>query len=163
MSSVRVKVKCDKKELLNLRARLKNLDDWSGKAGFWQEQKHPNKKLNAAELANILEYGANYGKPGFIPPRPFIHDGAMDSLIELRSMYVSAFYNFVERKKTPRAILKPMADAMARWIATRILFNNYSRNAPYTVEQKGFDRPLYETGWLSENVKTKTRRKDADE
>lgn len=138
MPQFKTKVKCDKKVLLNLRERMKNLDDWSGQAGFWKEQRHPATTLNAAELANILEYGANHGKgSGEIPARPFIADGAADSIIELRSMFRSAFYNFVENKQTPRTILQPLALAMSRWIAQRILFNNYAPNKEYTISQKG--------------------------
>lgn len=163
MPSVTTKVKYDKKGLLQLRDRFKKLDDWSGQAGFWKEQKHPNGKLNAAELANILEYGANLSKAtGKIPPRPFIHDGAEDSVLELKRLYQAQFNAFVEGKKSPRDVLRPIALSMAKWIQMRILYNDYVGNRPYTIEKKGFDHPLMETGWLADNVMTKTRLKKGD-
>jgi hypothetical protein len=48
---------------------------------------------------------------------------------------------------------------IADWISTRILFNNYQPNTAFTEAQKGFNRPLFETGWLARNVQTKTRHK----
>lgn len=156
MARITNKVKCDKRGLTQLRSRYKKLDDWGAQAGFYREQKHPNGKLDAAHLAVILNYGHEESN---IPPRPFIVDGAQDSLIELRSMFISRFYQFVVNKQSPQNTLQPIAEAMARWIAQRILFNNYERNAEYTVERKGFNRPLFETGWLAENVMTKVKRK----
>lgn len=154
------KTKYDKKGLLQLRDRFKKLGDWSAQAGFWKERKHPNGKLNAAELANILEYGANLSKAtGKIPPRPFIKDGAEDSVIELKHLYQAQFNAFIEGKKSPRDVLHPIAVSLAKWIQMRILYNSYVGNRPYTIEKKGFDMPLMESGWLSENVMNKTRLK----
>lgn len=163
MPYVNSKVKANFKSLYSLHTRLKQLENFSTRAGFWKEVYHPNGKLNSAELATILEFGANTeGEAGYIPPRPFIKDGAEDSLIELRSMFLSRFYNFLGgagRKTSPRDTLHPMGKVMAKWIGQRILFNSYTRNAPLTIEIKGFDRPLYETGWLADHVQVKTRKK----
>lgn len=163
MAQIRTKVKADYKELFNLHTRLKQLDNFSSKAGFWAEEKHPNGKLNSAELANILENGANTpGESGYIPPRPFMEDGTMDSELVLRSMFVVRFKKFLGldgRKTSPRDTLHPLGVVVSRWMSNRITFNTYAPNAKMTVDIKGFNRPLWETGWLADNVQVKTRKK----
>ena len=163
MTYVKTKVKPKMSELYRLHSRLKQLENFSSKAGFWDTKKHPNGKLDSAALANILNNGAKTpGLPGYIPPRPFILDGALDSTIILKSMIVVRFKHFLGlygKKTSPRDTLHPMGVVVARWLSNRILFNTYEPNAPLTVKLKGFNKPLYESGWLSENVQVKTRKK----
>lgn len=163
MPQIKTKVKANFKDLYNLHTRLKQLENFSSKAGFWEDVKHPNGKLNSAELANILENGANTpGETGYIPPRPFMKDGTQDSEIVLKTLFIVRFRKFLGldgRKTSPRDTLHPLGVVVSRWMGNRIRFNTYPPNAQMTVDIKGFNRPLWESGWLSDNVQVKTKRK----
>ena len=155
MIDVSVTLKCDDSGLEGLKAKLLDLQTTSAKIGFWEEVKHPNGKLDSAALANILENGAKN-----IPARPFIEDGSLDSTIELEALALKQTRKFLTLPNaSAKDALLPLAEVVSRWISGRILFNSYVDNAPSTVRKKGFNRPLYETGWLAENVQTKVGKK----
>ena len=151
MIEVSTSVKCDDTGMKKLKAKLLDLQTTSAKIGFWSEVQHPNGKLDSASLANILNNGAKN-----IPARPFMRDGSFDSTIELEALALKQTRKFLTLPNaSAKDALLPLAEVVSKWISGRILFNSYVDNAPSTVRKKGFNRPLYETGWLAENVQIK--------
>lgn len=51
------------------------------------------------------------------------------------------------------ALLDPVGDKWAEEVRQAIRDKSEPRNAPYTIEKKGFDDPLVETGDMQEEVK----------
>lgn len=158
---IKVKTKSDFSGFKEIKKKLLDIESTSIKTGFWPEVKHPNGKLNSAELANILINGARKGRSGEIPPRPFLQDGIADGILDLKRTSVRQYKRFmsIKNKRSFKHFAKPIADSSSGWVKQRILFNSYEENASYTVRRKGFNRPLYESGWLANNVQTKIGRK----
>lgn len=156
---IKTKVKSDSTGFDILRKKLVDLDSTSVQWGFWSDVKHPNGKLDSASLANILERGARRGRSGEIPPRPAIADGIADGQRDLGRMSARQMQRFLslQNKRSFKHFTKPIAESGKGWVRQRILFNSYEENASYTVRRKGFNRPLYETGWLANNVQAKVK------
>lgn len=160
---ISVDVKCDNSILQQIKNAMREMDDMHGEAGFYQEM-HPNGRgATAAEVANFNEYGTEMNGEPHIPARPFFKPAAKQSKASMKMSFDKIGFDILSGKRSVLDGYDKLAKKQAAWIKERILFNNYASripNAPSTVEQKGFNRPLYETGWLADNVRTKVRRED---
>jgi hypothetical protein len=100
-----------------------------------------------------------------IPPRPVLRIAAENVLSspEMKKHLDAFVHNMIEYAKRGR--LKDMKDAETKMLqalgqqiaaeAKRIIERNsgeLQHNAPATVAQKGFDKPLYETGQLEKHL-----------
>lgn len=148
----------DNKKLLSIIALSKNIDHVQGSAGFFPEQIHPVHGLPLGLIARKNNYGSLAEK---IPPRPFFTyalatcDNAVGDVFKRET--VQLFHH--SHGNRLRSILLKAAKSMENWIQVYILSDGlYPRNAPYTEKKKGFNRPLFETGYMAANVKSKVEK-----
>lgn len=136
-----------------LKNKLHEMQTTHGEAGFYSDP-HPNGRgATMAEVATYNEYGTKD-----IPARPFFAPAARQSRVVMSRMFVQRFQQILLNRTTVSKSLKELSDRQAEWIKERILFNTYARtipNADFTISKKGFNRPLFETGYMADNVKTK--------
>lgn len=144
----------DLKQLNNIKSFITRSRGKSRKEiGIFSEEPHPKKagtsgELSFRELAMILIRGTDDGR---IPKRPFVHVASKLAENELRRA----------RRKLGRRIrldegftvddfTNELAEIQMKYLQlvfrqSRLLF---APNAPSTVEQKGHNKPLVETGAL---------------
>lgn len=86
------------------------------------------------------------------PPRPMLSD--LDGYVTKNDLA-----EFAKSIATMRAQGNPRASAakVERQLRNRVLSNNYAKNASATVKQKGFNRPLFETGDMADAVKGRVK------
>ena len=140
---------------------FKNLESCHADVGFIDSSKTYPDGLNVPTVAFMQEYGVKRfsgskkkkeEKPWFIPPRPFMSYSSR--LFEpkfsaiLKKELVSL--KFDSKKAIDKAAKELQAD-----IKESILNWSTPRNAPYTIELKGFDDPLVETLMMTDSVEYK--------
>lgn len=127
----------------------------TARVGYFDDSgKHPRTKKTAADIATINNNG--YVKAN-IPARPWITDGAFEGELpthrEMRKYY--------ERFVTGELDLKESLRRAAQEQKFRILQKYdeapaiYANNRPFTIEKKGFDMALFDTGWLQDKIDVK--------
>lgn len=141
----------------SIKNQMMEMKQLQGESGFYSEP-HPNGRgATLAQVAVFNEYGTEQG----IPARPFFKPAAKQSRQVIGKMFADKFKEILLQKTTVFKALEKISEKEAQWIRERILFNSYARtipNAPFTQEKKGFNRPLYETGYLADNVEHKVVR-----
>lgn len=158
--SVRVKtdVKLDLKDLNKLVKKLENLETWEAKAGFKSTKKHPRSGESASFIASINNYGGLQwstilDREVNIPARPFMNYAIEHNETAWLPEMATAFSNFIFNKVNSQQILRPLGKKLSaniEWALESEML--YQRNANLTIKLKGFDSPLYETGWLINNI-----------
>lgn len=93
-----------------------------------------------------------------IPPRPFITH-AMDSY---KNNILNSGNNFLEKEFNTNSVKEKMIsvaqnarDAIGVSIEDVQIWSKYPHNSPRTIEQKGFDMPLVDTGAMRDGVEYK--------
>lgn len=90
-----------------------------------------------------------------IPPRPFVTH-AMDTYGD---EIVNSGNSLLENEFTKKAVKEKM-ESVAKWAKTAIAvsiedvkeWSNFPHNSPRTVELKGFDKPLVDTGAMKAGI-----------
>lgn len=127
----------------------------TARVGYFDDSgKHPRTKKTAADIATINNNGSVKAN---IPARPWVTDGAFEGELpthrEMRKYY--------ERFVTGELDLKESLRRAAQEQKFRILQKYdeapaiYANNRPFTVEKKGFDMALFDTGWLQDKIDVK--------
>jgi len=158
--AVRYKVesKLDLREFNKLIKKLKNLETWEAAAGFKDSDKHPVSGASASWIAEInnfggVQYSTILNDNVTIPARPFMtYAQEFDEHI-LRPMIAELITNFIYGNINSQQVLRPLSKKMVhtiQWAMTSEM--GYQRNADLTISLKGFNMPLYETGWLADHV-----------
>lgn len=142
--------KLDLRGLDNLARRLKTLAATKLKVGFFEEDKYED-GIPVAQVAAYNEFGTR-----FHPERPFMQETIHDkqTRAKLIKALAKAATATITGKGNARAILATLGKLFAEEI--KITIANYpGNNSATTIERKGFDRPLYDTGKMLESVKFK--------
>ena len=114
---------------------------------------------DGTSLADVMTWN-HYGTET-IPPRPVLRIAAENvaDREEIKDLLAAFAQNIIEnpieadRIKAEKEMLRKIAQQVIKE-AERIIEagNELQENAPSTVKQKGFDKPLYETGLLLKNL-----------
>lgn len=117
------------------------------------EGKHPDADMSMANLASILENGADIPN-GTIPPRQFIE--STNDMFEIDNMSVAplAIKNILYKNADPSAQLKKIGNKQKRLMKQVMelkIFPN-PNNAPSVIRQKGRDDALVDTGTLKNSI-----------
>lgn len=145
-----IKTKLDLRGLDNLARRLKTLAATKVKVGFFEDDEYGD-GTPVAQVAQWNEYGTR-----FHPERPFMQETLHDkqTRAKLIKALAKAATAAVTGKGSARAILATVGKLLTEEI--KVTIANYpGSNSPSTIERKGFDRPLFETGKMLESVKFK--------
>ena len=154
-----IKIKVDtsgwekiKKNLLNNKETLK--------VGFFEDSIYvpENDNLPVAMVAMFMEEG----DPVKYPPRPFIRMGFLPRL--KTSEYVPVFQQAIKSVLDGQATFKQaytkLGPVMVKGLQNEIIAWDTPPNSPQTVEAKGFNDPLINTGKMLESVEFKVERGD---
>jgi hypothetical protein len=119
----------------------------------------PVKYEDGTSLADVMTWN-HYGTET-IPPRPVLRiaaenvsdRGEIKDLLAVFAQNILENPNPADHVKAEKEILRKIAQQVIKE-AERIIEagNELQENAPGTVRQKGFNKPLYETGLLIENL-----------
>ncbi len=112
-----------------------------------------------ARIARINEFGATIkhasGKKTVIPARPFMRKASMDFQNQRGPMTVKLTKQYMRGKITEDQMLGQIGMFMEGLIVNSIKNGGWVENAPATVEKKGFNKPLIETGQMWQAVTSK--------
>lgn len=142
--------------------QLEKLSNYEAQAGFWSGVHSPS-GLPLAEIAIANNEGTDK-----IPSRPFMDEAGNASQLSVASKVKVAVADVVMCRKTAFQALKPIAEDQKEYIEAFILDwaglgSMALNNANLTIALKGRDRPLVDTGTLSESVQTRVINKGAEE
>ena len=148
------KVTCDTKILDGL-IRDVSKGDRSARIGFFDDSgKHPRSGATAYEVAAINNFGAPEAN---IPERPFVTDGAYERELLSQDILKKGVRQVHLGKRTFKKSLSEAAEAQKESILAQLQIARfvYQPNAQTTVDSKGFNAPLFETGWLQKQIDIK--------
>ncbi len=120
-------------------------------------EKYPDKDVTVGQVAIWNEYGTSE-----IPPRPAFQRGLDESVQKHKKLIDAALNNITNHLLTGRqnSIERQLTQALtqigrsAKKITKEIIKNGSQPppNAKTTIQKKGFDHPLWETGLLHDSV-----------
>lgn len=158
----------DKTKWNLLKKQLLKAEQLEGKLGWFAEDRYGanNDNLPMAQVAAWNDQGHNNGEGSLIPgaetpPRPFMRIGlprALESGVNDKE-----FRAIVQAVLDGKSTLLPLQQASNDFRDTlRTVMLNWSTppNAPITVELKGFNDPLVNTGELIANVNYKVGKRE---
>lgn len=154
--------KVPKRNPLDIEKHLADLSKKEIVAGFFEESKYPNnssrhKGVSVAQVAKWQNDGT-IGGNGNIPPRPFMDLAALEikDNKQFKTLLEKPVIKALRKVSSTPSKLK-IADLMKEIIQLQILDFDDPENAVKTVELKGFNDPLIETGRMYDSVKGKVR------
>ncbi len=127
-----------------------------------------------AQLARIHEYGcqipvsermrgffaARFGirlakttRVIVIPPRPFLRTGHDACIGEVLALAAKGLPQVLVGQRPPTALMAAVGGALCRGIKAQAQSGGFAKNAPLTVQNKGHDRPLIESGAMLEGLR----------
>ena len=154
-----MKITVDKSVWNNLKksfAKAEMLEDQVG----WQDDAvygSDNENLPMAQVAQWLEEGVASKN---IPPRPFMRVGFKAALT--KGANDASFKRIVTAVANGQDVFKALhkeGDSFRQTLRQVMIDWDTPRNAPTTVELKGFDDPLIETSELISNITSKTTKR----
>lgn len=154
-----MKLTVDKKVWNNLKksfAKAEMLEDqvgWQADAVYGSD----NENLPMAQVANWIEEGVASKN---IPPRPYMRVGFKSALS--KGANDASFKRIVTSVANGQDVFKALhkeGDSFRQTLRQVMIDWDTPRNAPTTVELKGFDDPLIETSELISNITSKTTKR----
>lgn len=132
------------------RFNVDNLKDGIVRIGWFSQHRYAD-GLPVASVAIYNEYGTPTA-----PARPFMRPvmhGQKQTISEnLTHLYKSAIRNNQNTMK----VLEMIGEDVRWRIQAQILATNTPPNAPSTIKAKGFNKPLYDTGFMLNTVSYQT-------
>lgn len=164
------KLKVDKSGWDKIKKNLRQVEIYNVNVGWFEENVYgpDNSNLPMAYVARLNEEGHVNGfdslVPGAITPaRPFMRVGLMGAL--KAGANKDDFKDMVQAVLTGKSVLVAMqktTNNFERTLRKVMLDWDTPRNAPLTIEMKGFDNPLVESSELIANVTAKVQKKGSD-
>lgn len=155
-----VKITVDTSGWDKIKKNLLQANRESLNVGFFPESRYgpENENLPVATVAMWQEEG----DPVKYPPRPFIRMGFLPRL--KTSEYVPVFQQTIKSVLDGQATFKQayakLGPVMVKGLQNEIIARDTPPNSPQTVEAKGFNDPLINTGKMLESVDFKVERGD---
>lgn len=140
---------------MNVRVRrnkynTKNIREGIVRVGWFSQHRYSD-GLPVASVAVFNEYGTPTA-PARPFVRPVIHGQKQMILENLKHHYKSALRNNTNTNK----VLALIGEDVKWRIQAQILATNTPPNAPSTIKAKGFNKPLYDTGFMLNSVSYQT-------
>ena len=158
------KLKVDKSGWEKIKKSLRELDQNEVQVGWFEGQRYES-GIHLAYVAKLNEEGHINGTdsvfPGAItPPRPFMRVGLRDAIKNgPNKQQFQYMIEAVLSGQSTMAVLQKSTNVFEQTLRQVMLDWDTPRNAPITVELKGFDDPLRNTGELISEVTAKVAKK----
>lgn len=154
-----MKLTVDKKVWNNLKKSFAKAEMFEDQVGWQADAVYgsDNENLPMAQVANWLEEGVASKN---IPPRPFMRVGFKAALS--KGANDASFKRIVTAVANGQDVFKALhkeGDSFRQTLRQVMIDWDTPRNAPTTVELKGFDDPLIETSELISNITSKTAKR----
>ena len=124
---------------------------------------HPDSGITNAQLGALLNYGNPnnklYGNPAPIPPRPWLIPGVQSGKQDI----VDTIAHGVANDLPLDQVLEQVGAFAAGAVQQYMIDLRTPPNSAYTIEQKGSDNPLVDTGALVQSVTYKVTNEKPDE
>lgn len=151
------KTKSDTSELDALVKDISVGRDKRGIVGFADDpgNTHPRSGATAATVAATVNDGNEEGAAPEKPARPFFDDALNEAELELKAKSEKLLARIIAGDgMTLTNALKELNGIQADYIKTTLdqAPARYEANEETTVKRKGFNRALYETGWLRNQI-----------
>lgn len=159
--ATKVKITINNKPWIAMRRRLTRSDARMIDVGWWGSR-HPS-GVPTAQVAAWNEEGHMNG--GMFagtrtPPRPFIRVGFYKEIRPLLQTRIVHGVNLIAQgRKTWTTFYRELGNDLVELMKEQILEWEKPPNKPSTVEMKGFNDPLIETGALYDSVKFRISRR----
>ena len=114
--------------------------------GYAEDETH-HSGMSAAQIGALMSEGGTGPEGNPIPARPHIAQGleeGQDSIRRAIKAYAGTIFGIGAKKNAADKIAEAARNAVVDYIYSGEL----EANAPYTIEKKGSDQPLVETGEL---------------
>lgn len=150
-----MKDKCDFSLIDKMIKDLSNSPTAEVHVGFFDDgERHPRSKESAPVIAEMNNFG-NESKN--IPPRPFIRDANNRAELIMEDETVKSVNRWLQGKDSVEEVIFDLGmELYSQWHSVlERAPAMYRQNSPVTIRLKGFDAPLYETGWLLTQIKVK--------
>lgn len=136
--------------LIALQKHIQQVNHVSLEVGFWsggEPDSYAGKTLPEVALSN--EYGdVEKG----VPSRPFFYP----TLVMHEQEYAQKMaYNYVQIEEGKTSDLSVLGEQLSNDIKQAIIDKKIPQNAPATIESKGFNDPLIDSGYMRDHVQYK--------
>lgn len=135
---------------------LEELGTYEVVVGF-TDQLHKNSSLKVSQIAYIHEFGSPINN---IPARPFFYSGVSNARDRIGNL--ARYYGGLVADGKRGAIKNGLEDIGAeavRSIRRKLFQGPFEPLAPSTVERKGHDTPLIDTGQMLDSIEYQVRRR----
>lgn len=140
-----IKTTLNMKGLDNLAKRMKTLARASVKTGFFEDAKYDD-GLSVATVAAWNEHGTR-----FHPERPFMQDTLTEQRAKIVHFLKLVAKSSIKGDGASTRIMKQLGAFVSGKM--KIMIENYpGSNSVATIERKGFNRPLFDTGKMAASV-----------
>lgn len=137
-----------------LKAQLRMLDRSYTKVGL-PEGGETHGRLDYEKLVQAAHTNEFGYEPMKIPERSFIRSAADENAGEILAWQERSVDKILGLRSTVPAELEAIGESMKVRIQHKIQAGPFAPNADYTVQKKGHDMPLVETGQLFESIQHK--------
>lgn len=147
-------LKCDTR-ILDKLIRQTSKGDKGAAIGYFDDSgKHPRSGATAYEIAAINNFGAPEAN---IPERPWVTDGAFEGELPTNASMKRGVRKIHKGASTFHKEIREAAKIQKNYISAQLVLAQfqYARNAEATIESKGFNAPMFETGWLQKQIDIK--------
>jgi hypothetical protein len=155
--STKVTLTCNTKEWEKMKRRLERANK-DVEVGWWNTM-HPS----GVPVASIVQWqeegfynGPDSAFPGaYTPPRAFVRNNFMDSIPNLVENYSTKFNMVMQGTLTKSSLYNSMKKDLEDLLKKTMLDFSDPANSRTTVEIKGFNDPLIETGTTYDSIKSR--------
>lgn len=105
------------------------------------------KKVDILDVAMFNELGTSR-----IPSRPFMRDSVDDNAESITKFCQSQLKSVTNGSKDAESALKAIGAMQVGLVQKTIKDGSFTPNAPSTIEKKGSDKPLIDTGLMRQSV-----------
>lgn len=152
-------LKIETKKLQSLIKRTNAIDNTEVEVGFWDDRYGPeNDNLPVALVAAYNNFGTSFN-----PTRPFMDDTFEDIMYQayMARGVKHIFYSVLTNGRSTQRLLRELGATIKELMQLTILqYAADGGNSQKTIEKKGRDSPLIDTGKMLESVRFRIHKGD---
>ena len=141
-----------------LMTNLTKLGTKEVRVGLFEDDQSADGTMTMADLGTLMEYG-DTSLGGYIPPRPFMRDTAVNYEDQIGDYMVSIVDDMMFLGLDVKQVLTQVGDNYSDMTKTTIERFSNPPNSVETIAMKGRNDPLVDTGKMKDSVKFKVSNK----